>query len=226
MIWSEYLEQRLAMVDSWRAQGKMTVSSKVIPVAQSVETKQWVMPSEQVLRYLRDARGFAVANCRCRTLAQNCSRPLETCFALNDAADIWVEQGYARRCSLEEAEAKLDAAAQAGLVPMSLFDPKHNILAICNCCPCCCHDLQYLLARGRSELVAHSEYMAIQNQDECLNCGECVDRCYFGARSLFEGVLQYDPAKCYGCGLCVAVCPAQCISMELRRLAPKESASG
>jgi NAD-dependent dihydropyrimidine dehydrogenase PreA subunit len=49
-----------------------------------------------------------------------------------------------------------------------------------------------------------------------MECGECVERCHFGARRLDEGALAYDPEQCYGCGLCVTTCPAGAVGLELR----------
>lgn len=216
MKWEDFLDKTLAKYDGWQAEGKITSTSKVIPVGESLSAKQWVMPSEQVLHYLRNARSFALSDCLCRTLGGHCDRPRDTCFFLNDAADLRVEKGTARYVSLEEAEEKIKQANQTGLVPMTLFDPMQDVWVVCHCCPCCCHDFQFLMRKGRKELVLTSNYVAIQDQDACLHCGECEERCHFGARSMKEDIMQYDPSQCYGCGLCVTTCPSDAISMELR----------
>jgi ferredoxin len=217
MKWEEFLNKTLAKYDAWQAEGKLTSTSKVIPVGESFNAKQWVMPSEQVLHFLRNARSFALADCMCRTLARHCDKPLETCFYLNDVADKRVEQGRARLVSLDEAKECIKQANQNGLVPMTISDPMQDVFAICQCCPCCCHDLQFLMQRGRKELVLTSNYVAMQGRDACLHCGQCVERCYFGARVMVQDLMQYDPAKCYGCGLCVTTCPAEAIRLYLRQ---------
>lgn len=216
MKWEDFLDKTLAKYDGWQAEGKITNTAKVIPVGESLIAKQWVMPSEQVLHHLRNARSFALADCMCRTLGEHCDRPRDTCFYLNDAANQRVEKGIARYVSLEEAEEKIKQANQTGLVPMTLFDPMHDLWVVCHCCPCCCHDLQFLMQKGRKELVLTSNYVAIQDQEACLHCGECEERCHFGARSMKDGIMQYEPSQCYGCGLCVTICPSDAISMELR----------
>jgi len=216
MKWEDFLDKTLAKYDAWQAEGKLTSTSKVIPVGESLTAKQWVMPSEQVLHFLRNARSFALADCMCRTLAGHCDKPLETCFYLNDAADKMVELKKARQVSLEEAKECLKQANQNGLVPMTISDPMQDVFAVCQCCPCCCHDLQFLMQKGRRELVLTSHYVAIQDEDACLHCGDCLERCHFGARGMVEEIVQYDPSQCYGCGLCVTTCPAGAISLELR----------
>jgi NAD-dependent dihydropyrimidine dehydrogenase PreA subunit len=217
MDWETYLSKMLDKYDHWLEQGKIKNTAKVIPIGESVQALQWVMPTEQVLLHLRNSRSFALTNCQCRTLARHCDRPLEVCFLINDAGDVAVAKGKARRVSLEEAEERLRLANQSGLVHMTLFNPDQHLFALCNCCPCCCHDLQFLLQKGRRELVAHSEYIAVQDRESCTDCGVCIDRCHFGARVWDqEGNMHYDPAACYGCGLCVTTCPAQAISMHRR----------
>ena len=216
MNWREFLDKTLATYDQWQAEGKIRHTSKVLPVGRSLEAKPWVMPTEQVERLLADSRTFALAECRCRSLGRHCDRPTDTCFFINDAADKMVAKGEARRLGLAEAREHLALANRAGLVPMSLFNPHQHLYALCQCCPCCCHDLQFMLARGRQGLIARSEYVAVQDAGACVECGECVERCHFGARRLAEGGLAYDPEQCYGCGLCVTTCPAGAVGLELR----------
>ncbi len=71
-------------------------------------------------------------------------------------------------------------------------------------------------------LVARSAFIAVQDSaGECINCGKCVDRCYFGARKMKEGKLVYNPNSCYGCGLCVSNCVTSVIQLK-KRIKPKE----
>lgn len=217
MDWRQFLDKKAEEYDRWQAEGKITNTSKVIPICQALEAKPWVMPTEQVMHFIKNSRVFAVANCKCRELGQHCDRPLEVCFYTNDVAEKAIEEGRARALGLAEAEEICKKADQAGLVPTTLFNPEQHVFALCHCCPCCCHDLQLMQARGREGLMAHSEYIAVQQDGDCSACGVCADRCYFEARVFDDGGLVFDPEKCFGCGLCVTTCPEQAISMALRR---------
>lgn len=217
MDWGRFLNDTLARYDRWQEEGRLTHSAKVIPVSRSLAAKQWVMPTEQVMHHLRNSRSFALAHCRCRTLAGHCDRPREVCFTTNDFADAWVDQGIARRVSLDEARRRLHEAAESGLVHMTLFNPRQHVFAVCSCCPCCCHDLQFLLKHGRNDLIARSQYIARTDAEACLHCGACVERCIFGARALQGDRLVFDPQACYGCGLCVTACPAGAVALELEQ---------
>jgi Pyruvate/2-oxoacid:ferredoxin oxidoreductase delta subunit len=212
------LEGRLARYDKWHREGKIPFSSKVIPVRESIAGKQWVVPTEQVLELLRNARSFAVTHCICRSHYKRCDNPIEVCFLINDAADAEVAQGTARRLSLEAAERLLHQADECGLVHLTIYNPHQYVYAICSCCSCCCHDLQFLQKHGRADLVARSEYVAQTNMSACTHCGDCIERCVFGARAWENGQMRYDVDACYGCGLCVMVCPVEATAMERRSL--------
>jgi heterodisulfide reductase subunit A-like polyferredoxin len=55
-------------------------------------------------------------------------------------------------------------------------------------------------------MIAHADYIAVTNQEDCTHCMLCVERCVFHARSDNSGTMAYNPGACLGCGLCVSVC--------------------
>ena len=191
-----YLEDFVAKYDRWIEEGKVPHAARIIPVAESLEARPWVMPTEQVLEILRGARSLAVWPCVCRTHYQRCDNPVEVCLLLDQPAEALVARGAARTVTLEEA---------AGLLQLAAV---HGLSAVCSCCTCCCHELQILQKLGRRDRLARSEYAAVTDPEACTHCGACVDRCAFGARAMAEGRLQYRAEDCMGCGLCVTVCGA------------------
>lgn len=211
-----YLEERFSQYDAWLKEGKIAFSSKVLPVRESLEAKQWVMPSEQVLELLRNSQSFALTQCECRVRYQRCDNPLEVCFLLDEVADQYVTDGQARRITLAEAERTLRQANEHGLVHLTIYMPTRKVYAVCSCCSCCCHDLQMLRSYHRPDLIAHSEYVAQTDEELCIHCGKCIERCVFEARRWRDGRMEYDATACYGCGLCVTVCPVKATSMERR----------
>lgn len=212
------LEERLARYDRWLQAGQVPFASKVVPVRESLTAQQWVVPTEQVVEFLRNARSFALVDCVCRSHYKRCDNPVEVCFLINDAADRRVAEGRGRHVSLDEAQRLLRQANERGLVHLTIYNPEQYVYAICSCCSCCCHELQFLRLYGRSDLIARSEYVAQTDEEACTHCGDCVARCVFGARAWEDGYMRYDAAVCYGCGLCVTVCPADATTLHRREV--------
>ena len=210
------LREWLDRVDGWRQEGKGPFASRVIPVGESVAAQQWVLPTEQVLGLLREARSSALTNCGCRSQYQRCDNRLDVCFLLNDAADRCVAEGNGRHVSLAEAQEALRRASESGLVHLAIYNADQVVEALCSCCPCCCHDLQILRHYGRPDLIAHSDYVARTDMELCTHCGDCIDRYVFSARVWDDGRMVYDADACYGCGVCVTVCSAGAILMQQR----------
>ena len=212
----DFLKERLEKYDGWLDRGQISFSSKIVPIRESFAAKQWVLPSEQVLEILQNAQSIAVQNCGCRVHYSRCDNPLEVCFLLNERGEHSIEKGRARPVTISEAADIIRKADEYGLVHLTLYQPDHEIYALCNCCPCCCHDLQLLKDYNRRDLVVRSEYIAVTDVDSCTNCGKCVERCIFDARTCEDGRMIHDPGLCLGCGLCVTVCPVSATTMQPR----------
>lgn len=212
-----FLKSRLIEYKNWIETGKIRYSAKIIPVNESLEEKQWILPSDQVLEILRKARTIALSDCICRSHYKRCSNPLNVCLLLNQYGETFIEKGVSKKISYEKANTVIETANENGLVHLSLYRPDHELYALCSCCPCCCHDLQLLLNYKQESLIAHSDYIAVTDMEKCIHCGECIPRCYFHARKFDNNEMLYDSEKCYGCGLCTTVCPANATVMNPKK---------
>ncbi len=212
-----FLDERLNRYDKWLSRKQISFSSKVIPVCESLEGKQWILPEAQVTIILKTARSITLKDCECRTHYKRCENQTEVCLLFNEVGDKSVSMGHGRHIDLDEALTVLRRADESGLVHLSLYRPDHQVFALCSCCSCCCHDLQIIREYDRRELMVHSEYIAETDMEQCIHCGECPDRCIFNARKInSSGELEYDPGACCGCGLCVSICPGQATQMNLK----------
>jgi ferredoxin len=209
----QFLKKRLINYEKWLDDKTISYSSKVIPITISVDISQWILPTEQVLSILEKSESFALSNCICRTHYKRCKHPVEACFVINDQAKKDVKKGNARYITIEEAFKVIKHANESGLVHLSIYRPDHELYAICNCCPCCCHDLQLLLKHGKDRIVCHADFVSSTDTSLCSHCGECEKMCYFRARKLVDCELRYEQDDCYGCGLCVSICSTDAISM-------------
>lgn len=208
-----YLKTYIDKYDDWLEKGLIDHSSSVIPVHQSLTEQKQILPSQQAQTFLKQANLIALSSCICRQRHKNCDKPLEVCFILNKAGEKWIEKGLAREISFERGQKILKQTNERGLVHMTIYQPDHEIFALCSCCSCCCHDLQLVLKYDKSYITTKSDYVADDKTDLCIGCGTCVDRCPFSARAL-EDTLAFNPESCYGCGLCVTTCPEGAISMR------------
>ena len=64
--------------------------------------------------------------------------------------------------------------------------------------------------------IAHSDFRVVVEQEDCVGCGECVERCQFGALSVPDDMCVVDYACCVGCGQCATVCPSEALVLERR----------
>lgn len=91
----EHLLAILEKYDGWMREGKILYAGKILPIQEAFRSQQWVLPTQQAIQILRNARTFALAECTCRTYYQHCDHPLETCSLINDMTDAWVEASKA-----------------------------------------------------------------------------------------------------------------------------------
>jgi hypothetical protein len=75
----EHLLTILDKYDSWMREGKIPYAGKVLPVPEAFRMGQWILPTQQAIEILRNARSFALADCTCRSHYRRCTHPLDTC---------------------------------------------------------------------------------------------------------------------------------------------------
>lgn len=211
-----FLEDYLQKYDAWIAEGKVPHAARILPIGQSIASRPWVLPSDQAIGILHQARTLAVWPCVCRSHYRRCDHPVEVCLILDQPAEVMIGRGQARPITLAQAADLLRETEARGLVHMGLYYPGHGLSAICSCCTCCCHELQIVQQTGRLDRLAHADYLAFTDLDACTHCGACADRCPFGARLLEGGRLVCRDEACLGCGLCVATCPPGAIRLQAR----------
>ncbi len=191
----------------------------VIPVNRAFEGENRVYSFAEMEEILRGADKIASGLCGCKREYGNCDAPRVGCISLDAWADEFLENESTteHEISVEEALELFQISHEAGLVHISYTmrdDEKPGL--ICSCCPCCCHTLGSLIRNGTHPLMLTSKYITTNEDQLCIQCGKCVERCAFGARELKENNLVYNDSICFGCGLCVSTCPEDAISLVIR----------
>jgi ferredoxin len=192
---------------------------RVIPVGESIPFKLEIHPNERVTEMLRSAESWGVMDCICRTqtrqAGRGCDHPLENCLVFAPVADGFDRNESIRSISLEQAIEILRESADRGLVHTTGNIGDHDF-NICNCCACCCGLLRGVIEFQRPTAIAHSDFRAVVDDVSCEGCGDCIERCHFGALSLEGSVCTVDQARCVGCGLCTMACSLSALAMERR----------
>lgn len=86
--------------------------------------------------------------------------------------------------------------------------------AICNCCTCCCYPIRGSFALDLVHSWPEHAYRVIMNEDDCISCGACIDRCPFGVFKDVDQEIKAETMKCWGCGICTSTCPVEALSLE------------
>jgi ferredoxin len=139
------------------------------------------------------------------------------CLILGKHAKFMIEHELLRPVSKEEALKTLKDAEKHGFVHTTfhdLEDPEYNEVSICSCCKCCCGILE-LYHRGLAPINTLSSYLAKVNEDNCIGCGTCVEKCPMEAINLEDAIAAVNDDKCIGCGICAHNCPEE--AMKLNR---------
>lgn len=190
-----------------------------------------ILPSQDVKEIINKFDEIAVGHCYCRhhkdLLGEPCKQTdlRENCFTFGKSARYTTEQGFARMISKEEALEILAKSEADGLVHKAYhpnMDFKREEDSICNCCADCC-------GQWSGITVNLSNYISQVNQDLCVGCGTCVEKCPTGSLELNDdGKSQKVGERCIGCGICAAFCPENAISLveneRAVRLAPPRPA--
>jgi len=191
-----------------------------------------VLAWERATSVVREARSVAVSLCYCRHkqehLGKACDAPSDVCLSLNAGADFVARRGFGRSIEKTQALDILDDARARGLVQIA-----DNVLTrptyICNCCGCCCGQLQ-----GINEFdlkaVAPSGFVPALVPSRCKGCSRCSRACPIGAIAMApvrrEGqrknslVPHVDEDRCIGCGVCATQCKSDALQLVRRDKRP------
>jgi Pyruvate/2-oxoacid:ferredoxin oxidoreductase delta subunit len=124
---------------------------------------------------------------------------------------------------LEEAEGLIDEWEKRGLWHIVMSRGRLPLIeAICNCERRYCTYWMNRFRSGVPEYVLKGHFVARLDPHTCVTCGDCWDRCQFGAihYSATSDNVDIDATLCMGCGLCASACPNNAIEMVPREEIP------
>jgi Na+-translocating ferredoxin:NAD+ oxidoreductase RNF subunit RnfB len=204
----------------------LPISPSIIALEKSPNIKpEDILPEENFKQKIIDAKSRILAPCGCRVVWGECDHPLMTCFACFDRprGEYYLDKPgrLLKEVTLEEALDAARAAEESGLVHWG----------DCYCCNDCCENLFPITRSKRYDLMTPNRFCAEIDEEQCIGCGKCVERCNFEAIGLVpveEGSKKKKAVMkdemCKGCGVCIVACPQDAMRYKIVR--PKEYITG
>ncbi len=195
----------------------------------SLEDQAELLTYDRASSIISDASSIAVGMCYCRHKAEHldkaCDGLKRACLSLNKGAEYVIRHHHAERIDRVEAQDLLDQSRDQGMVHIA-DNVQNKITYICNCCSCCCGQLQAINRYGLDGAVKTSAYIAQIEQHSCTGCGRCSRVCPVRAINInalpphikrkARMYSTVDESVCLGCGVCKPQCKKGALTIEPR----------
>jgi Pyruvate/2-oxoacid:ferredoxin oxidoreductase delta subunit len=192
---------------------------RVIPIGEAIPVELEVFPFERATEMLNHSKSWAVRDCICRTQqklsGKGCAHTVNNCLVFAPVEGAFDRSQVDRSITKEEAYEILQQTEEEGLVH-STGNYNTGIRYICNCCTCCCGILRGITEFSIPTAAAHSNFYMVVDEDLCIGCLDCEDRCQFSAISIPEQMAEIDYSRCMGCGSCATVCTVDALYLARR----------
>ena len=212
--------------------------SRIIPAYNAIKDLPDILPCEDIREIYKAQQRIAVVPCSCRyrttAVGEHCAHTAEEdlwhCVQLNRGAEYALAREAGKALSLEEALELIDKIEEDGLLHVwRNNDALTGMNVSCHCCRDCCMMAvpMDIIKEPLHKIWEKSRFIAVVDEEACIGCQTCVDRCQFDAIEMVKPdgsgkskklKAKVDPEACYGCGVCVLGCDeAEALSMKLVR---------
>ncbi|MBN1330128.1 MAG: 4Fe-4S binding protein [Candidatus Heimdallarchaeota archaeon] len=222
-ITKEFLDDFYEYLSSedWRNENRAvkTPQMRTIPVGIKFEYDNPIAKYDDIKSIFEEAEGpFSIINCICRQSQDLLNDPCkltdrrEVCLTFGGVAQIYIDSGFGREITKEEAIENLKQNEEEGLI----FRPGNTqeMDFVCSCCYCCCGAVADMKKMPNPADYVTNNYVAHVNDELCTGCGICVDRCQLDAITIENDVSTINPKRCIGCGNCILKCPEKAIALK------------
>ena len=192
---------------------------RVVPVEESVTPTLNIANYEDISAILDRMEGpFASVNCVCRQGMELIGKPckntsrMDVCMGVGDFAQLYIEEGWAKEVSKDEALEILKKNQEEGMIIQPGNAQKPDF--ICSCCTCCCEGLQGIKMLPNPADFVTTNYFAEVDPELCDACETCIEVCQMDAIIMTNGTSTVIKQRCIGCGNCVAKCPSEALTLQ------------
>lgn len=192
----------------------------VVPVRGSLES-ELLQPHEDIAAHFSRHERFLVRDCACQReqelrTGQGGRLPIRRCGFEALPPQTPLSENVLDR---EEASRLLAELELRGLAHLAYYGYTEGaetaqFVGTCNCSGLSCNVLRAVTQHGLPEGPQRSNYRAVIDPDECIACGECIERCPV------QTIAQDEEMKakvrrdgCIGCGACVIGCASEAIEL-------------
>jgi Pyruvate/2-oxoacid:ferredoxin oxidoreductase delta subunit len=217
-LWDKYFGSKgsdALSISEYKWARVLPATRQTIIIGEKVNYQPEILTWENVKEYLKGAeehkRKLALVKCSCRVAFQNCDKPIDACIAVGSAAKFFLKREKAlKELNTEEALEILRRNLEEGLV-LTTNNMQYGFDFICSCCTCCCGILRSHVEWKKINVLEKSNFIPQRNEEECTECGICVDMCQFHA---WDDDLVLHEERCIGCGVCEVNCPEEALTMK------------
>ena len=229
-LWADFFYNEWAEINTKQASERKAAGEpgrKATPAIGALEISNIsdddLLPEENWKMRIKLAKRRIICACACRILwgKDMCDHPLMTCFGgFDNPVGIYFLDKPGRLFKEYTEEETFEIVRQieeAGLVHFG----------ICNCCDDACIMLYPYTKHNRLDLIEPNRFQAAVDQETCVGCQDCVERCIFNAVEMVKNPRSKKfkasiiAENCKGCGICVVGCKEKALKLEIVR--PKES---
>ena len=229
---AEFYKKGIMIAPDMEAQTSTIVMPLNVDITE--ESEKVVVPMELIKESLKNVTFIGgMDTCLCRESNDCKDFPHDVgCLFLGEAGKIIEKHGLGRQLTYEEACARVDKAAEDGLMGQAVWveveqllwgirnDQMDKFLEICFCCPCCC--IAVRLSRNATPKERHrfhpAGWTAVPDRTKCVGCKKCItakNGCPVEAISIGEdGKVVIDQEICVGCGICKSRCNFDAIKIK------------
>ncbi len=192
----------------------------VVPARGSLR-KELLQPYDDIDAHFARHERFGVIDCMCRIqrnlLGSKCSTPVKRCAFVGLPPQTPLSENVLDRDQALKLFTQLEEEGHVhtGFYGFTSGAETPQFVGCCNCCGDCCGVLRAINDWGVAEGPQRSNYRAVLKEEECVACGDCVERCQVHAITQdANGIAVICRERCIGCGLCVIRCPVDAIELE------------
>ena len=173
---------------------------RVIPIESAIPADAEHIDNERCNKYIEDNEGhMSITPCQCRRVRRlmgEGSGDLDEglCLFMGHVADMFNRTGKGRPVTVAEAKELIRKCDERGCIHQITTLHSGETFAICNCMPESCLALgvtQYFNTPGTSR----SNYVAEIDQEKCVACGQCTDRCANNAIQMGQKLCAITPIE-------------------------------